>query len=134
MEIMVTWCIRKCFNQKTLALATHHKMSVTFVQSTGHTAKTLMELMMSMLVSNAKLAKIIRKKAEETRTHNRKDRNKDADNTSIFTVGMQKIVLFPKITLKELFFVSRLVVFNETFASVKEDGLLFCSTSLSKVH
>ena len=33
---------------------------MTFVQSTGHTAKTLMELMMLMLVSNAKLAKIVR--------------------------------------------------------------------------
>ena len=37
------------------------------------------------------------------------------------TVDMQKIILLPKTTLKEHFFVSRLVVFNETFASVKED-------------
>ena len=35
---------------------------------------------------------------------------------------MQKVILLPKMTLKEQFFVSRLVVFNETFASVKDDG------------
>ena len=62
-----------------------------------------------------------KKMAEEARTHYREDRNKDADNTSIFTVDKRKIILLPKMALKEHFFVSRLVVFNETFASVKED-------------
>ena len=44
------------------------------------------------------------------------------DNTSIFTVDMQKIILLPKMTLKEHFFVNRLVIFNETFASVKKNS------------
>ena len=35
---------------------------------------------------------------------------------------MQKIILLPKMTLKEHFFVSRLVVFNDAFALVKEDS------------
>ena len=54
-----------------------------------------------------------KKKADEARTHYCEGRDKDADNTSIFTVDTQKIILLPKMTLKEPFFVSRLVVFNE---------------------
>ena len=63
-------------------------------------------------------------KAKAARTHYCEDRDgaADAENTSIFTVDMQKVILLPKMTIKEHFFVSRLVVFNETFASVKEDG------------
>ena len=63
-----------------------------------------------------------KKKAKEARTRYHEDRDKDADNTSIFTVDMQKIILFSKMTLKEHFFVSKLVVFNETFPAVKEDN------------
>ena len=62
------------------------------------------------------------KKAEEAGTHYSEDRDKDADNTSIFTVDMQKIIFLRKMTPKEHFFVSKLVVFNETIASVKEDN------------
>ena len=65
MEISVKECISESFIQKTLALAKHPRTSGTFVKSTGHTAKTLKELMMSMLVSNAKLAKIIRKRLKK---------------------------------------------------------------------
>jgi len=35
-----------------------------------------------------------------------------------FTADMQKVILLPKLTSKEHIFVSRLVVFNETFASL----------------
>ena len=62
-----------------------------------------------------------KKKAEKARIHYSEDRNKDTDNTSIVTVDTQKIILLLKMTLKKHFFVSRLVVFNETFASVKEE-------------
>ena len=46
-----------------------------------------------------------KKKAEEARTHHRKDRDKDADNTGIYTVLMQKIILLPKMSPKNHFFV-----------------------------
>ena len=36
----------------------------------------------------------------------------------VFTADMQKIILLPKLTTKQHFFVSRLVIFNETFASL----------------
>jgi len=42
-------------------------------------------------------------------------------DTSVFAVDMQKVILLPKMTIKEHFFVSRLVVFNETFASLTSD-------------
>ena len=45
----------------------------------------------------------------------------DNDNQSILAADMQKVILLPKMTTKEHFFVSRLAVFNETFASLKED-------------
>lgn len=38
------------------------------------------------------------------------------DNTIIYTVDMQQVILLPKMELKQAFFTSRLVVFNETFA------------------
>ena len=38
------------------------------------------------------------------------------ENCVIFAVDMQKVILLPKLTTKEHFFTSRLVVFNETFA------------------
>ena len=55
---------------------------------------------------------------------------------------MQKIILLSKATLKKHFFVSRLVVFNETFASLKKDdgfvilwhdAILGCCLRLYKV-
>ena len=65
------------------------------------------------------------------RTHYQEDQNVDAYNTSIFTADVQKVILFPKLTLKERYFVSRLVVFYETFASVKKmSTMLFCGTKL----
>ena len=45
-----------------------------------------------------------------------------AEDTAVFTADMQKVILLPKMTTKEHFFVSRLVVFNETFASMQNDG------------
>ena len=58
------------------------------------------------------------KKAEEARTEYRKDKEEEDPTASTFAADMQKVILLPKMTLKEHFFVSRLVVFNETFASV----------------
>ena len=72
---------------------------------------------MSMLVSNAKLAKTIRKRLKKLAFIAAEDGGKDVNNTSIFTADMQKIILLPKWSLKEPFFVSRLVVFNKTSAS-----------------
>ena len=43
--------------------------------------------------------------------------NERAD-VDIFTADMQKVILLSKMTTKEHFFISRLVVFNETFANV----------------
>jgi hypothetical protein len=41
-------------------------------------------------------------------------------NAKTFAVDMQKVILLPKLTFKQHFFVSRLVVFNETFACLNE--------------
>ena len=43
-----------------------------------------------------------------------------------YTADMQKVLLLPKMTTKKHFFVSRLVIFNETFASMKGDTSDFC--------
>ena len=54
----------------------------------------------------------------------REEYKKDTEliDKSIFATDMQKIILLPKMTTKEHFFVSRLVVFNQTFASLQEHG------------
>ena len=41
----------------------------------------------------------------------------DMQQPNAYAVDMQKVILIPKLTTKESFFVSRLVCFNETFAS-----------------
>lgn len=45
--------------------------------------------------------------------------NKWNDEYEIYAVDMQKILILPKMTIKNSFFVSRLVVFHETFANLK---------------
>ena len=62
------------------------------------------------------------RKYRAARAYYSQDRDGDMQNTAIYTADMQKVILLPKLTVKEHFFVSRLVVFNETFASVKQDG------------
>lgn len=44
------------------------------------------------------------------------------DGHEIYAVDMQKILILPKMTIKNSFFVSRLVVFHETFANLKPAG------------
>ena len=43
------------------------------------------------------------------------------DGVSVYAVDMQRVIMLPKLSTKESFFVSRLVVFNETFASISND-------------
>ena len=47
---------------------------------------------------------------------NDSENTENATNKAVFAADTQKIVLSPKLTTKEHFFVSRLVVFNEIFA------------------
>ena len=39
-----------------------------------------------------------------------------------FVTDMQRVLVLPKLTTKEHLFVSRLVTFNQTFASKESDG------------
>lgn len=49
-----------------------------------------------------------------------------SEKEQIFAVDMQKVILLPKMTIKEHFFVSRLVVFNETFAGISDQQDYVC--------
>ena len=60
--------------------------------------------------------------AEIARKLYQEDQKEIPENCGIYTEDMQKVLLLPKMTIKEHFFVSRLVIFNETFASVNKDG------------
>lgn len=53
------------------------------------------------------------------------DKDNKENNTKFFSVDMQKVLILPKMAVKNAFFISRLVVFNETFAPLKqaEDNL-----------
>lgn len=51
----------------------------------------------------------------------RHEYQKPADIGKAYAADMQKIILLPKLTVKQHFFVSRLVVFNETFACLNAD-------------
>ena len=51
-----------------------------------------------------------------------------------FTADMQRVIVLPKLTNKEHLFVSRLVTFNETFASKtpgKPDHCIFCHEAIA---
>ena len=56
---------QRLFQSENIGFGKPSQDECDFVQSTAHAVKTLMELMMSMHVSNAMLAKIIRKKMEK---------------------------------------------------------------------
>ncbi|CAH1977423.1 unnamed protein product, partial [Acanthoscelides obtectus] len=59
----------------------------------------------------------------EARQHYENDSNQEVmQDEKIYAVDMQKVLLLPKMSTKESFFVSRLVVFNETFVSLHKDG------------
>ena len=60
-------------------------------------------------------AKISRAEYQKDVENSKKDKSGD---TSYFAVDMQKVFLIPKMRLKEHFFISRMTVFNETFASL----------------
>lgn len=45
---------------------------------------------------------------------------------AIFTVDMQKVILMPKLSTKDYFFSSKLVLFNETFAAPGSNQPSFC--------
>uniref|UniRef100_A0A6P7GZS5 Uncharacterized protein LOC114349017 n=1 Tax=Diabrotica virgifera virgifera TaxID=50390 RepID=A0A6P7GZS5_DIAVI len=58
----------------------------------------------------------------EARQAYQADQEKKLDSDErIFSVDMQKVLLLPKMSTKNSFFISRLVVFNETFASLGND-------------
>uniref|UniRef100_A0A1Y1LR10 Uncharacterized protein n=1 Tax=Photinus pyralis TaxID=7054 RepID=A0A1Y1LR10_PHOPY len=48
------------------------------------------------------------------------------DDFELYAVDMQKVLLLPKMTIKDAFFVSRLSVFHETFANLKPKGKNKC--------
>ena len=60
-----------------------------------------------------------KQRAESAREAYADDRaNMQAETEEVFTADMQKVILLPKLKTKMHFFTSRLVVFNETFASL----------------
>ncbi|CAH1966618.1 unnamed protein product, partial [Acanthoscelides obtectus] len=64
-----------------------------------------------------------KKSYTEARQHYENDSNQEVmQDEKVYAVDMQKVLLLPKMSTKESFFVSRLVVFNETFASLHKDG------------
>ncbi|XP_030757813.1 uncharacterized protein LOC115883597 [Sitophilus oryzae] len=46
--------------------------------------------------------------------------------TERYAVDMQKVIIIPKMTIKNSYFVSRLVIFHETFANLKKGGENMC--------
>ena len=59
--------------------------------------------------------------AKEARKLYMDDKQKNwPGDTKVYAVDMQKVIMLPKMSIKEHFFVSRLTVFNETFASLSE--------------
>lgn len=48
------------------------------------------------------------------------------DNVDLFAVDMQKILIIPKMAIKNSFLVSRLFCFNETFANLRNTGSHYC--------
>lgn len=50
-----------------------------------------------------------------------KDKDQDwGSEYNVYTVNMQKVLIIPKMPIKNSFFVSRVVVFNETFAPLHQ--------------
>lgn len=50
------------------------------------------------------------------------NKKENGPNSLIYCVDMQKVLIIPKMSTKNSFFVSRMVVFNETFAPMGKNG------------
>ena len=66
------------------------------------------------------------KRAKTARDAYRETVDKLEPDELAFTADMQKVLLLPKMTTKNHFFVSRLVIFNETFACMNGNRPDFC--------
>ena len=62
-------------------------------------------------------------RAQKARVEYDKEINLDKENSpkKVYSADMQKIILLPKLTTKQHFFISRLVTFNETFACLNDE-------------
>ena len=69
--------------------------------------------------NDCEMAKIHLEKAKKARENYQKDHEYPQDS-AVFAADMQRVILLPKLPSKEHFFVSRLVVFNETFAALSD--------------
>ena len=55
-----------------------------------------------------------------------RDKKRYPNSFGVYSVDMQKVLLLPKMSLKSSVFVSKLVVFNETFALLLNNGQNIC--------
>lgn len=67
------------------------------------------------------------KATEATEAYNKDKEAEEGRNLKIYSMDLEKVLLIPIMPkVKETFFVSRLVVFNETFASLKPGAQSYC--------
>lgn len=73
--------------------------------------------------SSCQKYKIHKEKYDAARIAYKEDSENEnwGSDTKVYAVDMQKILIIPKMTIKNSCFVSRLVVFNETFSSLNTD-------------
>lgn len=76
------------------------------------------------LVKSSEELKLHKEKSAKALTKYEEDSVRDVEQTlRVFTMDLQKVILIPNMpSIKDSYFVSRLVVFNETFAPLQKKG------------
>lgn len=115
---------------------TLREMNISFSMPSEDKCSTCLFYEMNMTDDNEEKAK----KHNEEQRKARKEYNVDSekynnsDDVQLFAVDMQKVLLIPRMPdVKDSFFCSRLVAFNETFASMKNDAH-FCVLWNEAIH
>lgn len=67
-----------------------------------------------------------KERSRKAREEMKADEVRSSGNVKVVSVDMQKVLLLPKLSIKEAFFSRKLVLFNETFCDVSKNGEAVC--------
>jgi len=109
---------RRVFEEENIAFGQPSQDDCEICQQTDRHSKQQLE---DHNADNCMICISSKEHLERARKARREYQDQHSDITNkTYTADMQKIILLPKLTIKQHFFVSRLVVFNETFACLNE--------------
>lgn len=97
-----------------------NSMNIGFTEDAPEKCGICMEYEVNPTPENVLLKNMHLLKVQDTRQNYKQDKENRDPDTIVYTVDMQKVILLPRMPdVKDSFFLSRLILFNESFVSLK---------------